>query len=372
MPYDDIDLTVVVPTYKEAENIPTLVERIFKATARAQLSAELIVVDDDSRDGTEEQCLRLSRTHNVRLITRRGERGLATAVLLGLREAKGRYLLAMDGDLSHPPESIPDFVRALEGGADFVLGSRYMPGAAIQEGWGLFRWLNSRIATLLARPLTAVSDPLSGYFAMPRSAFLGSPALSPLGYKIALELLVKSHPRTVVEVPISFSDRAAGRSKLSVRVQWQYVKHLRRLYAYRCPFLLQLGQFLLVGGLGLVVDIAVYSGLQAAFEINHLLARTLSFVAAATHNWFLNRQYTFLYGRGRPPAQQWLTYLGVMLVGLLVNVGTYAALTMPGAPLARWRYSALLIGIALGTACNFIAARSYVFAKPRSSVTGSS
>jgi dolichol-phosphate mannosyltransferase len=203
---------------------------------------------------------------------------------------------------------------------------------------------------------------------MPRTALLGSSDLSPLGYKIALELLVKSHPKTVAEVPIYFSDRAAGQSKLCVPVQLQYLKHLRRLYTYRYPFLLQLIQFLLVGGLGVVVDVAVYSALQAAFGINHLIARTVSFVAAASHNWFLNRHYTFLYGRFRPPVQQWFTYLCVMLVGLLVNVGTYAALTMPSAPFAHRRYAALLTGIALGTACNFITARSYVFQKPPSSV----
>jgi dolichol-phosphate mannosyltransferase len=372
MPPDDIDLTVVVPTYKEADNIEPLVERIFKATATAQLSAELIIVDDDSRDGTEEQCARLSRSHNVRLITRRGERGRATAVLLGLRQAKGRFLLSMDADLSHPPESIPDFVRALEGGADFVLGSRYVPGAGIEEGWGLFRWMNSRIAKLLARPLAAVCDPLSGYFAMPRSAFLRSSDLSPLGYELTLELLVKSHPNTVVELPIYFSNRAAGKSKLSLRVQLQYLEHLRRLYTDRSPFLIQLIPFLLVGSLGVVVDVAVYSGLQAAFGINHLLARTVAFVAAATHNWFLNRHYTFLYGQARPPARQWLTYLGVMLGGLLINVGTYAALTIPTAPFAYRRYTALLTGIVLGATCNFIAARSYVFQKPRSSAAASS
>ena len=121
----DVDLTVVVPTYQEVDNVRPLVSRIFEATERAACSAEVLIVDDDSRDGTDEEVRTLAQDYNVRMITRRDERGLATAALLGLREAKGSMLLVMDADLSHPPELIPDFVRALRTGAEFVMGSRF-------------------------------------------------------------------------------------------------------------------------------------------------------------------------------------------------------------------------------------------------------
>jgi dolichol-phosphate mannosyltransferase len=228
-----VDLSVIVPTFREADNIRPLTERVFRAARDAGLAVELIIVDDDSRDGTTELCAELSRSHNVVLLSRHGERGLATAVLLGFRNAKGRFLLAMDADLSHPPEAIPDVMRALREGADFVLGSRYVAGAGVEEGWGLLRWANSKVATLLARPLVRVSDPLSGYFALSRADFRRARDLSPLGYKIGLELLVKIAPTHVVEIPIQFKDRAAGRSKLSARVQLQYLRHLCRLYRYR-------------------------------------------------------------------------------------------------------------------------------------------
>lgn len=126
MASDKLDLSIVVPTYKEAGNIRPLVERIFQATTAAGLSAELIIVDDDSGDGTDESCAALAHDHNVRLITRQRERGLAAAVLLGFREARGRFLLSMDADLSHPPQSIPDFARALGLG---------LPPSAQLEDW---------------------------------------------------------------------------------------------------------------------------------------------------------------------------------------------------------------------------------------------
>ena len=227
------DLTIVVPTYKDAEKICSLTEQIFRVTASAHISAELIFVDDDSQDGTEAICKDLAPKYNVRLIVRKGVRGLATAVIDGLKEARGRFLLSMDSDLSHPPAVIPEMFRVLNQGADFVIGSRYMTGGCVQQGWGFYRWLNSKVATLVARPLTSVTDPLSGFFALPRTMFLKSPKLSPIGYKVGLELLVKIALENIVELPISCENRKFGKSKLSLWVQIEYVRHLGRLYRYR-------------------------------------------------------------------------------------------------------------------------------------------
>jgi dolichol-phosphate mannosyltransferase len=358
---ETVDLTVVVPTYREVENLESLVDRVFQAVTAAGITAEMIVVDDDSRDGTQVKCEGLARRYDLRLITRKGERGLATAVLAGFRAGRGRYLLCMDADLSHPPEAIPQMVQALSKGADFVIGSRYVAGGGVEKGWGLYRYLNSKLATMLARPLTPVSDPLGGYFALPRGVFLRAVEPAPLGYKIALELLVRSRPEKITEIPIYFQDRKFGQSKLSLRVQLQYLRHLRRLHLFKYPFLSQLGQFLFVGVFGLVVDTTVYYALQLIAGLDHLLARPVSFLCAATNNWFLNRRYTFVYGREDAPGGQWVSYILVMLVGLVVNVGTYALLTTQTQVFSQRRLAALLIGIALGTAGNFLAARWYVF-----------
>ena len=231
-------VSVVVPTYREAENLPELLGRLFAALDAAGLPGEALIVDDDSRDGTSELCAGLAETHPVRLIVRREERGLATAAARGLSEAAGAVLVVMDADLSHPPEAVPDLVAAVvgpdgRGGADFAIGSRYVPGGRIDAGWGRFRKLNSRVATHLARGLTAAADPLAGFFALRRETFAACGGLDPVGYKIGLELLVKSGARHVAEVPITFRDRTRGSSKLSVGQQLAYLRHLGKLYAYR-------------------------------------------------------------------------------------------------------------------------------------------
>jgi len=228
-------VSIVVPTYRESENLPLLVPRIDAALRGADLSGEIVIVDDDSRDGSVEAVAALAEAGlPVRIIVRQGERGLSTAVLRGFDESAGEYLLCMDADLSHPPEAIPGMVELLTSGqADFVLASRFCPGGSTDAEWGVFRWLNSKVAQLLARPLTRLADPMSGFFALPREVYARAASLNPIGYKIALELMIKCDCRRIREVPIHFADRRLGQSKLNVREQVNYLRHLRRLYAYR-------------------------------------------------------------------------------------------------------------------------------------------
>jgi dolichol-phosphate mannosyltransferase len=210
------------------------VPRVVAALEQAGLRGEILIVDDDSPDDTEPACKELALSYPVRLVIRKGERGLAGAVLHGLRLADSPVLVVMDADLSHPPESIPALVDSIRSGAaDFAIGSRYVAGGSTSRDWGLLRRLNSRVATLLARPLTSAADPLAGFFALRRATFDGSAALDPVGFKIGLELLVKCACRRVKEVPIAFHERQHGRSKLSVREQLAFLRHLARLYAYR-------------------------------------------------------------------------------------------------------------------------------------------
>lgn len=192
------------------------------------MSFEMLIVDDNSADGTVALCERLSRDYPVRLLVRTEERGLSSAVVHGLNHAKGSVLLVMDADLSHPPEKVPELVAAvLEQQGDFVIGSRYVPGGSTDDEWGLFRWLNSRVATWLARGLTSSRDPMAGFFALSRQTWENAEQLSPIGYKIGLELIVKCGCRSVAEVPIHFRDRVHGESKLSLKEQLNYIRHLR-------------------------------------------------------------------------------------------------------------------------------------------------
>ena len=225
------EISVVVPCYREAENLRALVPRIAAALDAVHLPGEIIVVDDDSRDGTMAVCAQLAQVFPLRLITRHDERGLSSAVICGLRAATGKTLVVMDADLSHPPEAIPEIVAACRKPfVDFVIGSRYTRGGSISQTWSTFRRANSGVASMLARGLTAARDPMSGFFALERSTFESATELSPIGYKIGLELIVRCECRRIVEVPIHFEDRVAGESKLTMIQQWHYLRHLARLY----------------------------------------------------------------------------------------------------------------------------------------------
>ena len=166
------------------------------------------------------------------LRVRRQERGLATAVIHGLREARGEFCVVMDADLSHPPEAIPKLLDALRPpGVQMAIGSRFVPGGSVDLHWPLHRRLNSWAARMLAQPLTNVKDMMAGFFCVRRRE-LELDRLDPVGYKIALELIVRHRWKHVVEVPITFADRMAGKTKLNLAEQLRYVRHLRRLYWY--------------------------------------------------------------------------------------------------------------------------------------------
>jgi dolichol-phosphate mannosyltransferase len=228
-------VSAIVPTYGEAENLPELVARIDAAMAEGPSTTEIIIVDDNSPDNTREVCAELAKSFPLRLIVRTAERGLASAVIKGLASAKGSVLVVMDADLSHPPEAIPALVAAIDG-KNFIIaiGSRYTHGGSIEEQWGWGRRTLSRIATQLARPLSSVSDPMSGFFAISRHAFQSvENRLNPIGYKIGLELIVKLRCANVAEVPIDFSQRKRGRSKLGFREKLDYLRHLGALYLYK-------------------------------------------------------------------------------------------------------------------------------------------
>jgi dolichol-phosphate mannosyltransferase len=228
-------VSVIVPTFREAPNIEPLVRRVFAALGNGP-DAELVIVDDNSQDGTERIVERLRGEYAVRLVVRRGERGLAGAVVAGLKEARHDRLVVLDADLQHPPELIPQMVERLEDSCDFVMATRYSGTGSVAEDWPWHRRLASRFATLLARPVARLSDPMSGFFALRRETWeRAAPFVDAIGYKIGLELFVKGRCRNPREVPIAFAARHAGVSKLGMSAQWAYVRHLTRLYRFRFP-----------------------------------------------------------------------------------------------------------------------------------------
>jgi dolichol-phosphate mannosyltransferase len=225
-------LSIVIPTYNERARLGELVSELFGVLARHQLSSELIIVDDNSPDGTGQLADELAARHRIRVVHRAGKLGLGTAVMEGFAAAAGQVLAVMDADLSHPPDVLPRLLDTLQAhDADLVIASRYVPGGRTKN-WPVDRRVMSRLACLLARPVTAARDATSGYFLIRREAVRGI-AIKAGGFKICLELLVRGRVRKVVEMPYEFVDRTAGESKMSWREAAGYFVQLRDLYRYR-------------------------------------------------------------------------------------------------------------------------------------------
>ena len=353
-------VSIITPTYQEVENIPHLAQQVSSVMSATDYEYELIIADDYSADGTEAVCRDLSGQLPLRLLSRTSNRGLSPAVLDGISIAKGEIIVVMDADLSHPAEKIPEIVALIESGkADFVVGSRYIHQGKIGDEWPWWRLLNSRIATWLARPLVPLSDPMSGFFAFRTLQMPPACRISPIGYKIGLEILVKSNITTtrVCEVPIYFSDRRYGKSKMGPQEQINYLRHLRRLYYYRWPKRAEVVQFISVGAGGFVIDVSMYLLLQLA-GLPHLAARAIAYWPAVTFNWWMNRVVTFGSRQKVPPLAQWGKYASLNIIGFLISWGTYAALTTY---VSIPHLIALVVGVVGATIFNFIASDHLVY-----------
>ena len=228
-----MDITLVIPTYNEAGNIPILVEKVFKIFSDEKLDGHIIIVDDDSPDQTWKVAENLKdKFPNLEVLRRQDKRGLSSAVLDGFALANTEIVGVIDADLSHPPEKIPELVLPIiKGEADFTLGSRNIDQGGT-ENWPFRRKISSKIATLAVLGLTKVKDPMSGFFFLKREV-IKNVELSPKGFKIGLEILVRGNCKNVIEVPIVFRDREYGESKLSSNVIVDYLLHVSKLYLYK-------------------------------------------------------------------------------------------------------------------------------------------
>jgi len=221
-------LSIVVPTYNERERLPDLVNAVFSAYRDAGLDAELVIVDDNSPDGTGAVADELAATRRMRVLHRAGKLGLGTAVVEGFGAASSGIVGVLDADMSHPPVLLPKMLRAMEREhADVVVASRYIPGGGTRN-WPFSRLMMSRVACLMARGLTPVADATSGFFLIRRDLARGV-TISAGGFKICLELLVRGCPASVVEIPYVFQNRTAGESKMNFKEALGYLDQLRDL-----------------------------------------------------------------------------------------------------------------------------------------------
>lgn len=227
-PQPPATLAIVVPTYNERDRLRDLVDKIFAAYAAERVDGELVIVDDNSPDGTGALADELASRYRITVLHRAGKLGLGTAVIEGFAAASAPVVGVIDADLSHPPGLLPRMLAVMQSeSADFVIGSRYIPGGGTRN-WGLGRLLMSRFACLMARGLTPIRDATSGFFLIRRD-LARDVRISAGGFKICLELLVRGRPASVVEVPYVFVGRTAGESKMNVKEALGYVQQLTQL-----------------------------------------------------------------------------------------------------------------------------------------------
>lgn len=294
-------LSLILPTYNESENLPELIPAI--ENTLGHIDHEIIIVDDDSPDGTWKVALDLAKNNpHIRPIRRVGRRGLSSAVIEGFLSARGDVLAVMDADGQHDISLLPKLASTVDGGASIAIGSRYVEGGTVGE-WDERRHMMSRIATRMAIRLckVTVTDPMSGFFAISRAAFERAlPSLNPKGFKILLDLLIHVPPdATVAELPFSFGRRAHGESKLSTRVQIEFLEYLYDATVGRfIP--LTLIKYGIVGALGVFMNVIAYLiASRWIFQqtpmdlLGYSPALLVGIEAAILFNFLVNNSWTF-------------------------------------------------------------------------------
>lgn len=406
------DLSVIIPTYNESENILHLLESV-SGKIPSSLSYEIIVVDDNSPDRTGELAERYSRTlekgntlnsdssyyehevhgdntsidndqnqFSISVIHRDEKRGLVSAIMDGIKSSKGQYIVVMDADLSHSPEVIPKMVEELSNpDTDIVVASRYTKGGSI-IGWPFKRRLISKGAVKIARYglrlNKQVTDPMSGFFALRRHV-IDNVKIDSAGYKILLEILVKSENARVKEIPYTFTNRLAGKSKLDNAVIWDYIKAVYHLYRYgrksskaiswlarvkkdnTVLFLSKAGRFYTVGASGLLINyiISVLLFNSSIASLGYLQATIGGIIVSNISNFLLNKAWTF-EDRDFAPRKT------------LKQYGLFAAITSGGAGiqlavlhvLLQYGFSyeiSLLMAVGIASISNFLLNKKLTF-----------
>jgi len=232
-------VSIIVPSYNEKDNIPILVKEVFAVLGKMNINSEIIIVDDNSPDGTGKVADLLAKRYkkdkkrSVVVIHRAGKLGLGTAVVEGFKRVRYEILGVMDADLQHPPAKVKDLVKPIiDEKADYTIGSRYVPGGSAGEEWSIIRKIISKVAAIIAIPVTRAKDPGSGFFFLNRDVIEGV-NLNPRGYKINLEILAKGNYSRLEEIPFTFRIRERGESKLNAKEYVDYIHNIMRLTLYK-------------------------------------------------------------------------------------------------------------------------------------------
>ena len=369
-------VSVIIPTFNESENICNVLKSIKDFLPKIDIEA--IVVDDNSPDGTGKivedyiQSMKNIAGYSISVIHRKAKEGLSSAILDGLRNSNGDTIVVMDSDLSHPPQIIPKMLETLkQTQCDIVVASRYVTGGTIQ-GWPFKRKLMSKFATLIAKKGLGVSanDPMSGFFGFKRKITEGL-KFDAIGYKILLELLVKTKGVKVEEVPYTFTDRKFGTSKLDSSIIFDYCKSVWKLYKYgrlarkeekrtSVKFLSKAARFFTVGATGLGVNYLASLLFSSSLDMWYIHSTILGIIFSISSNFILNKYWTF-EDRDFTPKRtviQYGKFVGFSSIGALIQLGMVYYL-VDGLSLS---YPIALV-LAVGTAAfsNFVLNKKWTF-----------
>ncbi|MDH5415628.1 MAG: glycosyltransferase family 2 protein [Nitrosopumilus sp.] len=304
-------ISIIIPTYNESENIIKILRSIGEILPK-NVPTQAIVVDDNSPDGTgklvEDYLKNVKKIadYTIEIIHRKAKNGLGSAILNGIQHAKGDTIVVMDSDFSHPPQIIPKLIESIKKYQyDIAVASRYIKGGKIQ-GWSLKRKIMSKFATLIAKKGLGIDtkDPMSGFFAFKRNIIKGL-NIDAIGYKILLEILVKTRDVNVKEIPYTFQDRELGSSKLTMKTIFDYYRSVWKLYRYGKPyekqekrssvkFLYKAGRFYTVGASGFIVNYMIsllFAG--GISDLWYLHANVIGIAVSISTNFILNKTWTF-------------------------------------------------------------------------------
>lgn len=367
----DLSFSLVIPTYNESKNVGKLVSHLCALLDNLlPQQYELILVDDNSPDLTWEVAQELTVHYpRLRVMRRQAERGLSSAVIRGWQVARGEILGVIDADLQHPPDTLGQMVKQVQAGADLAVASRHVEGGGVSD-WSLLRRFLSRGAQMLGllilpNVVGRVTDPMSGYFMVRRSAIAG-PTLNPVGYKILLEVIGRGQVGDIAEVGYVFQERESGESKVTWKQYLEYLGHLVRLRSggriARIRQKFPMGRFLrfgLVGLSGVFVDMVMLYLLSDPSMLAWGLTRSkiLAGEVAILNNFLWNDAWTFAdvakSQQGTAArVKRFLKFNAVCLSGLVLNV-LLLNLIFNVVFGQQYRYVANLVAIAVVTAWNF-------------------
>ncbi|HXP64964.1 MAG TPA: glycosyltransferase family 2 protein [Steroidobacteraceae bacterium] len=347
------ELSVIVPTFNERDNVVELTERISQSLRDCEW--ELIFVDDDSPDGTAEFVRQLAaKDSRIRCVQRIGRRGLSSACVEGMLASSAPYLAVIDGDLQHDERLLPDMLAELrQSDTDIVVGTRYALGGGTGD-WAATRLRLSRFGTRLSRFLVpeTLSDPMSGFFMLRRPVFEGAMRkLSNIGTKILMDLFASS-PKTLrfKELPYTFRPRHAGESKLDSLTAWEYAMLvLDKLFGHIVP--VRFVAFCIVGAIGVAVHFSILSILLHFAHFGFLAGHATATVCTMTFNFAVNNVLTYRDQRlrGLGWLRGWLSFNIACSLGACMNVGLASYVY----DITGIWYLAAFAGIAVGAIWNY-------------------